>query len=154
MSPTLSSSCRRACAAALFLAGIAGTTGTQAIEFRHAFDDSVLDVSPREDETFTDAVRSFHATGRDPYVGQADAIAAGKSLYEDWCQSCHLPSGTGRIGPNLIDREYNYDRVASDAGLFEVIFAGAGGAMQSFRTRMTQDEMLKLVAYLRSLQAQ
>lgn len=97
-------------------------------------------------------MESFHADGRDPYVGDGPAVAQGKVLYQTWCQSCHLPDGTGRIGPSLVDEDYFYDRSATDVGLFELIYAGAAGAMQSFKTRMTQDEMLKVIAYLRDLQ--
>jgi len=139
-------------AAALMLLAAATAGSQEKIEFRHVFDDSVLDVGPKPGETFTDAVRDFHANGLDPYSGKAEAIAAGKVLYESWCQSCHLPDGTGRIGPSLVDEDYFYDRVATDIGLFEVIYAGAAGAMQSFKTRITQDEMLKVIAYLRALQ--
>ena len=36
--------------------------------------------------------------------------------------------------------------------MFEVIYAGAAGAMQSFfRRGLTQDEMLKIIAYTRAL---
>jgi cytochrome c-L len=120
--------------------------------FRHAFDDSVLDVSPKPGEVFTPAVESFHASGLDPYIGDATATAEGKLLYDAWCQGCHMPDGSGHMGPSLVDNVYIYDRVPTDAGLFEAIFAGAGGAMQSFADRMTQDEMLKVIAYVRDLQ--
>lgn len=128
------------------------STAQAPVVFKHAFDDSVLDVSPKPGETFTSALESFHASGNDPYVGDANATAQGKELYDSWCQGCHMPDGSGHMGPSLIDDVYLYDRVPTDAGLFEVIFAGAGGAMQSFATRMTQDEMLKVVAYIRALQ--
>ena len=36
--------------------------------------------------------------------------------------------------------------------MFEVIYAGAAGAMQSFfRRGMPQEEMLKIIAYVRTL---
>jgi cytochrome c-L len=138
--------------AVLMVFGLAGSACADAVEFRHVFDDSLLDVGPQPGEAFTDAVKGFHETGQDPYVGDTGAVAAGKELYETWCQSCHLPDGTGRIGPSLVDKDYFYDRVATDVGLFEVIFAGAAGAMQSFKSRMSQDDMLKLIAYQRALQ--
>ena len=86
--------------------------------FRHAFDDSALDVSPKPGEIFTPAVESFHANGADPYVGNATATAQGKLLYESWCQGCHMPDGSGHMGPSLIDDVYLYKRVPTDAGLF------------------------------------
>ncbi len=35
--------------------------------------------------------------------------------------------------------------------MFEVVFGGAGGAMQAFGKRMSQDDILKIIAYVRSL---
>jgi cytochrome c-L len=128
------------------------STAQAPVVFKHAFDDSELDVSAKAGETFTPAVEAFHASGNNPYVGDAAATAQGKELYDAWCQGCHMPDGSGHMGPSLIDDVYIYDRVTTDAGLFEAIFAGAGGAMQSFANRMTQDEMLKVVAYIRNLQ--
>jgi mono/diheme cytochrome c family protein len=33
-----------------------------------------------------------------------------------------------------------------------VIYGGAGGAMQAFSKRMSQDDILKIIAYVRDLQ--
>lgn len=124
----------------------------EGIVFQHALDDSVLDVGPIKGEEFTDAVKSFHATGVNPYIGQADAIAAGKEIYDETCAACHMPDGTGRIGPSLVDEDTIYPRVKTDIGMFEVIHSGASGAMRSFAQRgMKQDDMLKVIAYVRSL---
>jgi cytochrome c-L len=122
-----------------------------AIEFRHIAFGTPLDVTPKPGEAVTEAVRQFHETGENPYAGDAAALADGKRLYETWCQSCHLPDGTGRIGPSLVGPQHIYPRTATDVGLFEAVFGGALGAMQPFRDRMTQDEILRLVAYVRSL---
>jgi cytochrome c-L len=62
-----------------------------------------------------------------------------------------LPDGSGRIGPSLIGPQHIYERTVTDVGLFETIFGGALGAMQSFRDRMTQDQILRLGAYVQSL---
>lgn len=124
---------------------------SKAVVFRHAFTEAPLDVTLRPDEPPTEAVEHFHATGENLYAGKSEAIAAGRKHYEAWCQSCHLPDGSGRIGPSLVDDQYIYERTKTDVGLFEVIFAGAAGAMQPFRDRLPQDEMLKLIAYLHTL---
>ncbi len=132
--------------------GIVALAADQAIEFRHALDDSPLDVSPIKGETFTEAVKSFHATGTNPYSGNAEAFERGKELYNEDCAACHMPDGTGRIGPSLVDEDTIYPRVKTDVGMFEVIHSGASGAMQSFAQRgMLQDDMLKVMAYVRSL---
>jgi cytochrome c-L len=79
-------------------------------------------------------------------------------LVRDWC-SGHLwgvgwdkaPDGRW-LGPSLIGDDWKYKRVATDVGMFEVIYAGAAGAMQSFSGRgVTQDETLKIIACVRTL---
>jgi cytochrome c-L len=122
-----------------------------AVAFRHIAFGTPLDVTPRPDEVVTPAVTRFHETGQNPYVGDAAALADGKRLYETWCQSCHMPDGSGRIGPSLIGPQHIHERATTDVGLFEAVFGGALGAMQSFRDRMTQDEILRVSAYVRSL---
>lgn len=122
------------------------------VEFKHALDDAPLDVSPVEGETFTDAVKEFHETGKNPYDGNAEAIAEGKKLYDSNCQVCHGADASGGMGLNLVDDDVAYPRVATDVGMFEVIHSGASGAMRSFAARgMEQDDMLKIIAYVRSL---
>ena len=97
-------------------------------------------------------MKSFKETGKDPYVGDEQALAEGKKLYRMECQACHLPDGAGRIGPSLIDDTSKYPRGTTDLGMFEILYGGASGAMQSFARRgMTQDQMLKVIAYVRSL---
>jgi len=122
-----------------------------AMALRHIAFGTPLDATPLPSEVVTDAVRGFHETGQNPYVGDAAALTDGKRLYETWCQSCHLPDGSGRIGASLIGPQRIYERTAPDVGLFEAVFGGALGAMQSFRDRLTQDEILRLNAYVRSL---
>jgi cytochrome c-L len=122
-----------------------------AVAFRHIAFGTALDTTPRPGEAVTEAVTRFHETGQNPYVGDAAAVADGKRLYEAWCQSCHMPDGSGRIGPSLIGSQHIYERAATDVGLFEAVFGGALGAMQSFRDSMTQDEILRLNAYVRRL---
>jgi len=123
-----------------------------AVEFRSALDDSAIDVAPIKGEEFTDAVKSFHETGENPYNGNADAIAAGKALYNENCQVCHKPDGSGGMGPSLIDDTVVNSRANTDVGMFEVIHSGAAGAMRPFSKRgMTQDQMLKIIAYIHTL---
>ena len=124
----------------------------QSIPFKHPLDNSPLDVKLLPNETETEAVTQFHATGQNRYRDSPAALAEGKELYEQHCQSCHLPDGSGRLGPSLITDDWKYKRVVDDVGMFEVIYAGAAGAMQSFfRRGVTQDETLKMIAYVRTL---
>jgi cytochrome c-L len=122
-------------------------------EFRHALDDAPLEIVLPEGDDLTEAVERFHQTGENIYVDDADAIVVGGKLYKKYCQACHLPDATGRIGPNLVDEEFVYPRTETDVGLFEVIHGGAAGAMQAFGNRLSQDEILQVIAFVRSLRA-
>jgi cytochrome c-L len=122
------------------------------IEFRHALDNSPLEIKPRANEVETEAVKEFKASGKNQYGGDEAALTEGKKLYLANCQACHLPDGSGRLGPSLISNTWIRERAATDIGMFEIIYGGSSGAMQSFARRgMTQDQMLKIIAYVRSL---
>jgi cytochrome c-L len=124
---------------------------SQEVEFHHVFDNSLLDVAPKPGEQFTEAVREFHRTGQNPYADKPDAIEEGKQLYGEFCQACHMPDGSGGMGASLIGDKHIYPRITTDTGLFEVVFGGAAGAMQPFGLRMSQDQILKTMAYVRTL---
>ena len=121
------------------------------VTFLDPLTDEPLELTPRPDEEITPAVDAFHRTGENPYRGDPEAIAAGQELYARWCQACHLEDATGRIGPNLVDETYRYPRADTDQGLFEIIHAGAAGAMQAFGDRLDQDEILQIIAFIHSL---
>jgi cytochrome c-L len=137
--------------AAVLIAASTALAVAQEITFRHAFDRSPLDITPKAGEVLTDQVKEFRKSGQNPYNGKSDVIAQGKKLYGEFCESCHLPDGSGRMGPSLIGDSHVHSQVKTDVGLFEVVFGGAAGAMQPFSKRMTQDEILKVMAYLRTL---
>ena len=148
--PAITRTSRALAALALALALV--VPAAAAVEFLNALDDSPIDVSPIAGEQFTDAVKSFQETGTNPYVGNTDAIAAGKELYNANCQVCHKPDGSGGMGPSLIDDKYVNKRANTDVGLFEVIHSGAAGAMRPFSKRgVTQDQILKMIAYIHTL---
>ena len=124
----------------------------QSVTFKHPMDNSPIELKLLPGEKETEAVTQFRATGENLYRNDTTALAEGKELYERHCQSCHLPDGSGRLGPSLTSGDWKYKRVESDIGMFEVIYAGAAGAMQSFfRRGVTQDETLKMIAYVRTL---
>jgi cytochrome c-L len=122
-----------------------------AVAFRHVAFDTPLDTTPRPGEVVTDAVKQFQETGQNPYVGDATALADGKRLYTLWCEACHMADGSGRIGAGLLGPQHIYPRTATDVGLFEAAFGGALGAMRPFNDKMSQDEILRVTAYVRSL---
>jgi len=119
--------------------------------FRHPLDNTALDFNSTPDAGLPATVRQFRATGRNPLKGNAGAIAEGKAAYMQNCAGCHLEDGTGRIGSNLVDKQYNHPRSGTDMGEFEVIYAGGTGAMQPYAGRLPNELILKIMAYLDSL---
>lgn len=118
------------------------------IEFRTVVGDKPIAFDLRPDQEITPAVETFHRTGENPYAGEEEAIAEGKKVYAKLCASCHLATGTGRIGPSLADEQWNHPRLDTEVGRFEIIYAGGAGAMQAFGRRIDQDEILKVMAYI------
>ena len=121
------------------------------LTFRSALDDAPLNLELRPGDVLTEGMKQFYVTGKNPYRGQAKAVARGRELYIEFCLMCHMPDGSGRIGPSLIDEVYINPRAESDVGKFEILMDGAFGAMRSFYDRMSQDEMLKVLAFVVTL---
>lgn len=128
----------------------AAATGA-GFQLLHPFDNKPLKLDAMKDDKVTPAVTQFVSSGKNAYLGNAAAIAEGKKVYDTWCASCHLADGTGRMGSNLVDAQVTYPRVKDDAGFFEVVYAGGAGAMQPFGGRIAKDDILKMIAYVRSL---
>jgi len=87
-----------------------------------------------------------------PYEENAYAISEGKRLYS-WmnCIGCHGEGG-GAIGPALMDQTWIYG--GSPANIYATIVEGRPNGMPSFGGRLTDDDVWKLVAYVRSMSAQ
>ena len=106
----------------------------------------------------TDAEKQFLATGKNVYVGDAEAIATGKKRYNLWsCTQCHGPTAKGQVGPGLTGPNYNYAKDTTNKGMFETIWAGTNNGMgakgwgiMSPDDGVTVDELLKIIAFVRS----
>jgi cytochrome c(L) len=130
---------------------VTSTSGSGAPTFRHPLTNQAIKLDKYPNETVSTKVLDFQKSGKNPYSGDKEAIANGRTFYDQWCAACHLADGAGRIGSNLTDAQVTYPRVANDVGMFEVIYAGASGAMQPFGNRLTQDEILRLMAFIDTL---
>jgi cytochrome c-L len=140
--------------AILALAGAGGVASgaENGVEFRDPLTDEPLEIELPADAS--EAARTFFETGENPYQSDEQAIAEGRQLYDRWCASCHMPDGSGRLGPSLVDGTWRYERADTPVGQFEIVHAGATGAMQPFGDRLSPDEILKVIAYTDHLREQ
>ncbi len=110
------------------------------------------------DKFDTPAAKEFLATGKNPYIGNEDAIKAGKKKFNLYsCVACHGGKGEGAVGPGLIGANFRYAKNATNKGMFETIWAGTNGGMgaKGFGLMapddgLTPDELLKVIAFIRS----
>lgn len=87
---------------------------------------------------------------RDPYSRNAWAIGEGKRLYEQMnCAHCHGARGGGSMGPSLIDPEWLYGREPEN--VFATVVEGRPRGMPAYRNRLGNDDVWKIVAYVRYL---
>ena len=144
--------CAAVLSSALALVVHANAGAADLSDFKNPLDDSPSEFTPQPGEVETPAVKKFKQTGENDYRNDPKAIADGKQLYEDNCVICHGADGRGKMGPTLVGKDVVYKQALTDPGMFSIIYGGARGAMQPFSKRgMKQDDMLKIIAYVRSL---
>ena len=86
---------------------------------------------------------------KNPLVGNATAVAAGKRLYSQACVSCHGAEARGDRAPALATG--NFTHGAADGELFLNIRNGIKGTQMPAFASFTSDQTWQLVTYLRSL---
>jgi cytochrome c(L) len=96
------------------------------------------------------AQQNGSALKKNPYTGNAAAIAEGKELYKKMnCYGCHGMQGGGGMGPSLIDATWKVGD-GSDLNLLDQIRNGKG-QMPPYKTMVNDDQAWKLIAFIRSL---
>ncbi len=118
-------------------------------EFRGTLSGDLLDISPMEDETFTPEAKHFLATGENPYSGNDAEVKKGYTIFSTACSGCHGHLAEGKLGPALADDYWTYPKNETDKGIFETIYGGAAGMMGPQQGRMTVDEILHVIAWIR-----
>jgi len=105
------------------------------------------------------------ATVSNPYLGKADAIAQGKDLFvSKACSGCHGAGGGGGMGPPVINSVWIYGD--DDTTLLNLIKLGSVdlrakgytrtgtesvvGDMPGFGSSVSDDEILKMLAFIHS----
>jgi cytochrome c oxidase cbb3-type subunit 3 len=95
------------------------------------------------------AVRAASRPTANPYHGDAAAIAKGAETWNTICVACHLPEGTGLVGPSLVDPYWKYG--SSDADLFETVNAGRPLGMPPWGPQLGTEKIWQVLAYLETL---
>ncbi|HSH98149.1 MAG: cytochrome c [Methylophilaceae bacterium] len=109
----------------------------------------------------TPSAKEFLSTGKNTYVGNAEAIEKGKKLFQLYsCTQCHGPDARGQVGPSLIGPDYRYPKDGTNKGMFETVWHGTNGGMGAKgkglmdstdpENGLTPDELLKIIAWIRS----
>jgi cytochrome c-L len=99
------------------------------------------------------AVKQFKESGKNPYQKDPSAIAEGFKLARaSACTHCHGESLGGLIGPSLTNGNWRYVKNGMDKGMFETLYFGTGAGMAAWGKggSLTEDEILKIIAFVRS----
>jgi len=87
---------------------------------------------------------------QNPYGEEAAAAAEGRRLFVRFnCSGCHGGRAGGGMGPSLRDPEWRYG--ATDAQIFSTIAEGRDEGMPAWGTKLNEDQIWKLVAYIKSI---
>lgn len=142
---------RRAVPLALCLAVLAGACERESRPFR----DLPVAAARSQLETQTPLYAGIPAppTGTlSPYQENAWGIAEGKRLFTQYnCVGCHA-NGGGAIGPPLMDAEWRYG--FTPANIYSTIVEGRPNGMPSWRSKIPDQQVWQLVAYVQSMSGQ
>ncbi len=90
------------------------------------------------------------APARNPFANDAVALSEGRTLFVRYnCAGCHGGHAGGGMGPSLRDKTWIYGD--SDAHIFSSIAEGRAYGMPAWGTKLPQDQIWQLVAYIQSL---
>jgi cytochrome c oxidase cbb3-type subunit III len=85
-----------------------------------------------------------------PYQGNVHALREGERLYAWYnCAGCHGAIGGGSIGPPLRDDDWIYG--GTPGHIYQSIVQGRPNGMPTYASRLSEDALWKLVAYVSSL---
>ncbi|NUR33759.1 MAG: c-type cytochrome [Gemmatimonadaceae bacterium] len=91
-------------------------------------------------------------TMRNPYAGNAQAIATGAKLFVSYnCVDCHGADGSGAMGPSLADGRWHFG--GAEGEVFESIYQGRPDGMPAWGSAIAPNQIWMLVAYVQSLSA-
>jgi cytochrome c oxidase cbb3-type subunit 3 len=84
-----------------------------------------------------------------PYEGSKQAAREGQQIYLAMnCTTCHAYDGSGNQGPDLTDTRWRYGGLPIQ--IFNSIHDGRPQGMPSWKDKLTDDQIWKLVTYVES----
>jgi putative heme-binding domain-containing protein len=86
--------------------------------------------------------------GKNPHLGNKESIRGGMALYRVRCADCHGLDASGYRGPDLVAAMAGG---MTDERLFQAIRKGVPGTEMPAATTSPDDDLLLLIAYLRSV---
>ena len=85
-----------------------------------------------------------------PYGQEQVVLSEGRRLFQSYnCAGCHGDHAGGGMGPSLRDQDWIYG--GSSAQVFNSIAEGRAHGMPAWGTKLPEDQIWKLVAYIKSL---
>ncbi len=88
---------------------------------------------------------------RSPFDRDPQVTAVGAQLYHSYnCIDCHGMDGSGAMGPSLADGRWRFGGTPSE--VFESIYQGRPDGMPAWGGRISDADIWRLVAYVRSLE--
>jgi cytochrome c oxidase cbb3-type subunit III len=86
-----------------------------------------------------------------PFEADPQAKTVGSQLYHSYnCVDCHGMDGSGAMGPSLADGRWRFGGTPSE--VFESIYQGRPDGMPAWGGRISDADIWRLVAYVRSLE--
>ncbi len=87
-----------------------------------------------------------------PLAHDQQALAEGRKLFMRYnCDGCHGGHAGGGMGPSLRDQDWIYGD--SDAQIFDSISQGRANGMPAWGTKLPQEQIWQLVAYVKSMRS-
>jgi mono/diheme cytochrome c family protein len=86
-----------------------------------------------------------------PFGADPEVTTVGSQLYRSYnCLDCHGVDGSGAMGPSLADGRWRFGGTPSE--VFESIYQGRPDGMPAWGGRISDVDIWRLVAYVRSLE--
>ncbi|MEX1001605.1 MAG: cbb3-type cytochrome c oxidase N-terminal domain-containing protein [Crocinitomicaceae bacterium] len=82
-------------------------------------------------------------------VLDASTLNKGRSIFNEFCVTCHMEGGAGGSGPNLTDEFWIYK--GDIKGVFETIAEGADNGMKAWKNQLNGAEIQAVASYILQL---